>query len=383
MPSRELRVLVVDDRAELGEQVATGLAALGGFDVLGVACDVQRAGELAAEQPDVALVDAAIGDAATREILAVSPSTRILGHSAATDLAAVVEMLRAGASGYLSRGAAPVDVGAALEATARGETTLGGNIAGGLMADLMQHVDRATRLQQQRSRITDVLDGGAVQIAFQPIVDLESGRVVGHEALSRFTAEPRQGPERWFAEAREVGLGTELELAAMELACECAGILPGGNFLSVNVSPAVVESPRLLALLDSAPVDEIVLEVTEHAPVEDYGRFRRAIAEVRSLGARLAVDDAGAGFSSLRHILEVSADLIKLDASLIQDVEHDRARRSLAAALIAFGSEMGVSILAEGIETSAQLEVLRRLGVRYGQGYHLGRPRPAGAGLAG
>ena len=131
-----------------------------------------------------------------------------------------------------------------------------------------------------------------------------------------------------------------------------------------------------------APVQQIVLEVTEHAPVEDYRRFQRGLRGVRALGARLAVDDAGAGFASLRHILDLRAELIKLDPSLTHDLDTDRGRRSMATALIDFGREMGVAILAEGIESGAQCEELRRLGVRYGQGFHLGRPRPAVAPAA-
>jgi len=384
MPGSNVRVLVVDDQEGLAHTIASGLELLGGFDVVGVAETVRRAGELAAHRPDVALVDVRLagggGEAATREIQATSPNTRVLGQSTASQLPEVIQMLRAGASGYLAKGAPVSDLGAALRATARGETTLDSSIAGGLMDELMQHVDRETRLEEQRAirraRVEAVLETDVMEIVFQPILHLNGGAVVGHEALARFPGEPRRSPDRWFAEAHEVGLGLELELAAVGKACARADELPAGTFLAVNVSPAAAESPRLLELVEAAPVEEIVLEVTEHARVEDYGRFHRAIEGVRERGARLAVDDAGAGFSSMRHILELKAELIKLDASLIHEVQSDRGRRSLAAALIAFGREMGVSILAEGIEQPAQLDELRRLGVDYGQGFYLGRPRP-------
>jgi EAL domain-containing protein (putative c-di-GMP-specific phosphodiesterase class I) len=144
--------------------------------------------------------------------------------------------------------------------------------------------------------------------------------------------------------------------------------------MAVNVSPRTAERPDLLALLAGCKVDHVVLEVTEHARVDDYPRFRVAIERVRELGARLAVDDAGAGFASLRHILELDAELIKLDGSLTRSLEADPRRRSLAAALIEFGRESGASVLAEHIESELQLVELRRLGVHYGQGFHLGRP---------
>ena len=199
--------------------------------------------------------------------------------------------------------------------------------------------------------------------------------------MSRFSAEPDRGPDQWFAEAHEVGLGPELELAAIRLACDRSRDLPEGMFMAVNVSPVTTERPELLALLAGCDVSEVILEVTEHAQVEDYRRFRVAIARVRELGARLAVDDAGAGFSSLRHILELDAELIKLDGSLTRSLEDDPRRRSLAAALIEFGRESGASVLAEHIESELQLVELRRLGVQYGQGFHLGRPQrlPAAA----
>ena len=146
------------------------------------------------------------------------------------------------------------------------------------------------------------------------------------------------------------------------MACERSHALPEETFMAVNVSPTTAERPDLLALLVSAHVDHVVLEVTEHAPVEDYPRFRIAIARMRELGARLAVDDAGAGFASLRHILELDAELIKLDGSLTHSLDADPRRRSLASALIEFGRESGASVLAEHIESELQLHELRRLG---------------------
>jgi EAL domain-containing protein (putative c-di-GMP-specific phosphodiesterase class I) len=221
------------------------------------------------------------------------------------------------------------------------------------------------------------MERGQLDSVFQPIVALDSRQVVGYEALSRFAAEPRRGPDAWFAEAHEVGLGPELELWAIRKACERARTLAEGSFLAVNVSPVTAERPDLLALLVGCSVDHVVLEVTEHARVEDYPRFRVALARVRELDGSLAVDDAGAGFASLRHILELDAELIKLDGSLTRSLDQDPRRRSLASALIEFGRESGASVLAEHIESELQLTELRRLGVKYGQGYHLGRPRPA------
>ena len=379
-----VRVLVADDH-ELSAAVTT--AALGvrdGFELVGLALCASQAREYAAAtHPDVALVDVQLpggGDAAVRAILDVSPGTRVLAHSTQHDHATVTELLLAGAAGYVLREAPAPQLDSALRRAAAGETNFNGVVGGGALNDLMGQVHAASRAHEarisKRARIRRVIDGGELEIAFQPIVALDSREIVGYEALSRFDGEPQRGPDAWFAEAHEVGLGPDLELFAINLACGRSHALPDDVFMAVNVSPVTAERPDLLGLLAGCHVDHVVLEVTEHARVEDYPRFRVAIARVRELGASLAVDDAGAGFASLRHILELDAELIKLDGSLTRSLEADPRRRSLASALIEFGRESGASVLAEHIESEMQLIELRRLGVEYGQGYHLGRPAP-------
>ena len=384
-----VRVLVADDEQSMAVGTTAALDSGDGFELVGVAADAERAAELAeAEHPDVALVDAQVaggGDDAVRAILAASPETRVLAHSGGADHEEVVAMLRAGAAGFLLRDAPAQKLTAALRAAAAGDTIFDGTVNGAMLRELMDQVHAASRGREamitKRARIRRVLEREELDIVFQPIVALDSRAVVGYEALSRFSAVPHRGPDEWFAEAHEVGLGPELELAAIRLACERSRDIPEGMFMAVNVSPVTTERPELLALLAGCQVHEVVLEVTEHARVEDYRRFQLAIQRVRELGARLAVDDAGAGFSSLRHILELDAELIKLDGSLTRSLEQDPRRRSLAAALIEFGRESGASVLAEHIESELQLIELRRLGVTYGQGFHLGRPQrlPAAA----
>ena len=382
MAGAEVRVLVVDGHDGAGNSLAATLRGLGGFEVVGVARDAEEAIELAiACRPHVALVDARLGgggEAVTREILGCSPGTGVVAHSETSDGGGVVDMLRAGASGYVARGARAEKLAATLRGTAYGETRLDDVSARGVMDELIEHVERAERaLEDQRlkrRRIERAVAGEDLEIVFQPIIELDSREVVGHEALARFLSKPLRGPVEWFREAAEVGLARELELTAVRLACERAGSLPPGTYLLVNVSPETAELAELAELIDLAPVSQVVLEVTEHAPVDDYGRFRSAISRMREHGASLAVDDAGAGFASLRHILELDAELIKLDGSLTHSLDADLRRRSLASALIEFGRETGASLLAEGIESELQLFELRRLGVRFGQGFHLGRP---------
>ena len=379
-----VRVLVADDQELAAAGTTAGLDPGNGFELVGVATNAATAAELAAaKQPDVALVYVHVpggGDHAVRAILAASPDTRVLAYSGLSDQEGVVAMLRAGAGGYVVRDAPPPKLASALRGAAAGDAIFDGVPGGGVLDELVGQVHAANRgreaLLTKRARIRRVMERGELDIVFQPIVELDRREVVGYEALSRFSAEPRRGPDVWFAEAHEVGLGCELELMAVRIACERSEALPEGMFMAVNVSPVTAELPELLELLECCQVDHIVLEVTEHARVEDYPRFRVALARVRELGASLAVDDAGAGFASLRHILELEAELIKLDGSLTKSLEADPRRRLLASALIEFGRESGASVLAEHIESELQLNELRRLGVHYGQGYHLGRPAP-------
>jgi EAL domain-containing protein (putative c-di-GMP-specific phosphodiesterase class I) len=200
--------------------------------------------------------------------------------------------------------------------------------------------------------------------------------VRGVEALTRFFAEPQQGPDVWFAEAAEVGMGVDLELRAAFLALGALQRLPEGIYLSLNLSPEALISPRFREVLPDIPAGRLVVEITEHAPVDDYAVLREPIAELRARGGRLAVDDVGAGFASLRHILKLDPDVIKLDIGLTRHVDSDPGVRAVAAALIAFASEFGASVVSEGIETEEEAQSLRELGVSVGQGYGLGRPVP-------
>jgi len=246
------------------------------------------------------------------------------------------------------------------------------------VSDLEEQLVERERREQQRAEglaiVGGALEPGAIQPVVQPIIHLATGATVGFEALARFPADPSRTPESWFRTAGDVGLLEDLELAAIREAIARADRLPVSSYLSLNLSPATALSRRLGAALEGLPPARTVLEITEHAEVPDYVDLREALAPLRARGARLAIDDAGAGFASLRHILQLEPDIIKLDISITRDVDADRSRRALAAALASFGEEMGVELIAEGIETRTELEALRALGVGYGQGYYIGRP---------
>ena len=168
----------------------------------------------------------------------------------------------------------------------------------------------------------------------------------------------------------------ELELLAIRSALAQIDNVPAGARLSLNASPATLCTPELVDVLASTPGERLAIEVTEHAPVEDYAALWAVLSSQRARGAQLMVDDAGARFSSFRHILDLNPDVIKVDLSLTRDIDTDPLRRALAASLLAFAHEIGATIVAEGIETQAELAALRALGVTHGQGYLLYRPGP-------
>jgi EAL domain-containing protein (putative c-di-GMP-specific phosphodiesterase class I) len=229
--------------------------------------------------------------------------------------------------------------------------------------------------ERTRTRIATALaDDGVLTTVFQPVISVADGRTIGVEALSRFVGEEARTPDVWFAEAEAVGLGVDLELAALRSALTMLPDLPDGIFLGINVSPGVAESRQLQQALDGVEVQRVVLEMTEHMPVDDYHRLAAALEPLRRRGLAIAVDDAGAGYASLRHILWLTPDWIKLDLSITRGVDHDPARAALAAALIRFATEVGSRIIAEGVETKAELNTLRGLGATAAQGYYLARP---------
>lgn len=229
-----------------------------------------------------------------------------------------------------------------------------------------------TRIAQVRS----LIDDDKLEIVHQPICCADDRRVLGVECLSRFSAEPARPPDIWFAEADAAGLRTELEVVALRKAVATLDALPPDIYLSINASPKTILSEEFHAALDGVDGSRFVIELTENATVEDYSTLLETLKPLRARGFRLAVDDAGAGYSSMQHILQLYPDIIKLDMQLTRGIDVDLGRRALAFALITFSHDIGSKIVAEGVETEGEFEVLRNLGVDAVQGYLTGRPCP-------
>ncbi|WP_409330130.1 EAL domain-containing protein [Trujillonella humicola] len=218
-------------------------------------------------------------------------------------------------------------------------------------------------------------DPDDLTLVFQPIVDLAAARVAGYEALSRFPG--TASPEVWFAAAHDAGVGPELEALALHKALAARVDLPPDTFLTVNVSPHLLGTPVVGAALDSVPdLRRVVVELTEHAVVDDVPELRRQVDLLRARGALIALDDAGSGYWGLRVLTSVRPQLVKLDRSLVSDVDGDPARLALAEMVGDFAGRIDARLLAEGIETPAELAAFTRLGAPLAQGWLLGRPAP-------
>jgi EAL domain-containing protein (putative c-di-GMP-specific phosphodiesterase class I)/DNA-binding NarL/FixJ family response regulator len=209
----------------------------------------------------------------------------------------------------------------------------------------------------------------------QPIVRLDGGNVVAVEALTRFPDGVR--PDQRFAEASRLGLGLALERATLAAAIEAAADQPPNVALSVNVSPDVLHRDEELATLLGGAGRPVIVELTEHERIDDYAAIRNAFAGLGP-NVQLAVDDAGSGYASLRHILALQPAFVKLDMEWVRGIDRDPIRRSLVSGLTYFAVETGCELIAEGIETHEERAALLELGVRLGQGYLLGHPKPAG-----
>lgn len=230
-------------------------------------------------------------------------------------------------------------------------------------------------------RVEWVLEQGSLDVVFQPIVDLASGDVVAVEALSRFPQEPLRGPDLWFRDAKDVGLGQELELLAVRRALEVLPDLPDGVDLNLNVSPYVCVSDAFARCIAGAHADRLVIELTEHDIVECYGSLLSSLAKLRNTGIRVALDDMGTGYSGLLQLARVAPEIVKMDRTITADIGHDVMKQELMRASADLAQRMGFSFVAEGVETAEDAAMLRSLGVEKGQGYFFGKPGPIDAAL--
>ena len=386
----DARVIVVDDNPA---NVSALVSVLGDAGLRNIACATNpRAGlDLASiSDPDVILLDLHMpgldGYGVLEELVATSggsghfPVVVVMGDTTPDTLHRALSL---GARDFLATPLDPIEVVLRvrnmLENRFLHNALQDQNFALNDELDEMKEDDE--RLQREQNghleRIEQVLEHeSSLAMVFQAIVDLTDHSIVGVEALSRFAGKPMRSPDLWFEEAASVGLGPTLEMKAISAALAQASRLPDEAFLAINVSPDLLLSGKLDYLIDDPICSRLVFELTEHVVVDDYGPIRSRIARFREKGARIAIDDTGAGFSSMRHILLLQPEIIKLDQSLTHGVDHDPARRALASSLVSFARDIGSDLIAEGVETADELLTLERLGAQWVQGFHIARPEP-------
>ncbi len=252
----------------------------------------------------------------------------------------------------------------------------------GLVVELAPMIENMLASRRRDDAVTDLAEiiGRIVEQqqfhpVFQPIVDIDNGTIVGYEALTRF--DDGVTPDQRFAEARLSAMGEALELATLRAALIDSARLPAGHYLSVNVSAPLLAHPELPGILDLAGVRPLCVELTEHEQIDDYVQ---TLADFHALGRniRLSVDDAGSGWASLRHVLALRPDFVKLDRSWVEDIQADPARQALLLGIGSFVAELGGHVIAEGVEKNVELAALRSVGIHLAQGYLLGRPADAG-----
>ncbi len=246
--------------------------------------------------------------------------------------------------------------------------------AGIASKELEAALKRRSETAAVSSRIENTFATDGVEMFLQPIVQLETGVLAGFEALSRFAETPYRTPDLWFNDALAVGRQIELETLVIRKALALLPQIPPGVSISINASPDTVASGILAPLVSEVGPERIILELTEHAIIDDFDRVDLAIVELRALGVRVAADDVGAGHSGLTQLLRMKPDIIKLDIGLVRGIDQNSPQRSLVKGMVNFAEEIGATIIAEGIETEAELKTLRELKVQKGQGYLLGRP---------
>jgi diguanylate cyclase (GGDEF)-like protein len=226
----------------------------------------------------------------------------------------------------------------------------------------------------QRSEIERILEEHAIEPLYQPVASLTTGRLIGYEALARFPDAPDRPPSTWFAQANACGLGPELEAAAIKAALEPIG-RPPGTHLAVNVSPSALSTEAVKSVLPD-DLSDVIIELTEHEVYVGDSLLANSLAQLRERGARIAIDDAGAGYAGLKQVMWVRPDIVKLDLELTRAIHSDPVRMALVESLVRFARRVGATVCAEGIENHDDIEVLSNLDVPCGQGYAIGRPAP-------
>lgn len=378
-----IRVLIADDEDTVRETLAKVIGSDPSLDVVGLAADAQHAIELAAaSRPDVALVDVRMpgggGPRVAREVSLLCPPTRVVALSAFEDRQSVLRMLSAGARGYVGKAAGNDEILRAVHGTAEGTTELTQGAMNELFnaaTGILGQRKSASDPERQRRRIERIIAHRAVDFAFQPIVELSATLpVVGVEAFVRFRTRPSRPPRAWYQQATRFGLLQQLELTAIDAAIEQLDRIPAGVYLALTVTPETAQSSGFVTSIGRADPERIVVQLSERGGLEDDDGLNDSLDRLRVRGTRVAVDDTWADHASLRHVVRLAPDVVKLATTITREIVSDRSRQALVASLLRFATGIGAAVVAKGVESERELLALRRLGIRYAQGDYLARP---------
>jgi EAL domain-containing protein (putative c-di-GMP-specific phosphodiesterase class I)/ActR/RegA family two-component response regulator len=361
--ARAQRVLVVDDDSVV-RNLHRWILERGGFEVTTAGDGESALRALERADVDLVLLDVLMSGMSGLMVLEQlqhrSASVPVILVTGLSEIPELVAGLDSGADDYITKPCDPRELLARVSAVLRRRRLA-------TPGAVERHVEALD------GTIREVIRNVRFDPVFQPIVDLRTRSTVGFEALTRFHDGAR--PDMRFIDAHLMGLGDDLEVATLSAAIDSAKHLPAATSLHLNVSPRLLANSGLRDLLDRAD-RPVVVEITEHARIDDYERINALLQELGD-GLRVAIDDAGAGYSSMTHILAISPHEVKLDKEWVRGVDVNVARQALVSGFVSFACTTGTTLVAEGIETEGEAAMLERLGVGHGQGYHLGRPKPS------
>ena len=372
-----IRVLVADDEEGVRDVLGAVIASDPTLTLVGSAAEADSAIALATEeQPDVALVDVRMpgggGLRAAKEISRRSSTTKIIAVSAHEDSDTVLSMLLAGASGYVAKSDPTDEILRTIHRTLEDRPAPGANE----IERVLNTFDACREHLQGRSSITDLqhrrieraLHRGSMSAELRPIGDLRTGEIAGADATAAFRTGPDRSIDAWFAEARAVGKHVPLELSLVREALSEIDRVPDGAFIAVSVSPDTICSPKLRHTLEGAQPDRVVLAISEQEPIHDDQAFDEDLFELRDGGIRIAIDDAGTGIASLRHLRRIAPDFVRIDETITSRMQEKQTRVALAATVTSFCAAVGAEVIAKKVATQAEAEVMAELGIRLAQG---------------
>jgi EAL domain-containing protein (putative c-di-GMP-specific phosphodiesterase class I)/DNA-binding NarL/FixJ family response regulator len=382
---KPIRVLVAEDEPQVRDVLAAVIGTDDDLELIGAVEETEGAITMAAaERPDVALVDVRMpgggGIRAAREIVRRSSSTKVIALSAFEDAETILTMLRAGARYYVAKSDPTDDILAAIHRAAEDDDQADNEIERIVRAfdDWKDRRKGRPEIDElRRARVTQALHPDGTGVRFQPILDLVSGEVVGEEALPLVNDDPERSPSALVADAKEVGMLASLEASLIHSALDELNLLPQGRWVAVTISAESLGSAEVVEALTAAPERGLVLQFSELGPREDRAGLAQELPRWRAHGIRVALDDVGPGIESIRTLVTLRPDLLKLDPTLIRGAEDDLARQRLVRSLVLVAADLGCEVIAKAVDSPATAETMIRLGVRWGEGAALEMLEPA------